>query len=608
MLSSEEKDQVQLYRLMSLLGAILIPAFGLLYRGSYPEAVNPAWAQYGLSALFAGLFGASYLSRGVRRRYVPLMWILLYVQMGWITAVAALNRFGNEHALGMLLVYASIGVVIELGSRSFRPILWFLATGFLIAATGLSLTPAPQTAPAILLGVMGAVALTIGFSVQGRLSIRAALTDREKRLDERRRKLESLYEATSRLLEADRSGAVSNHVHEVLRAVFDYPLNYTGFLEGDLIVPADTTTDASLRGPNPSPQPMSKDTVSARALRAGDTVVIEDVGTLDNDIDYGEVISAAGVPIGDHGAIVLGRADGRDFDGFNLRLIEVLADYAALVLGRLERETALKEAKDAAEEAVRLKSAMLANMSHEIRTPLTSIIGFSEAIGEEVETLEDGPDEASLARLDRFATLIEQGGTRLLDTLDGVLNLSRLEAEQMELTAEPVDLADQAVRIADELGPTAAEKGLDLEVRTDDAPAMALADGNGVQIVLQNLVSNAIKYTDEGGAEVRAYQNGEAAVLEVEDSGIGMASEMAEDLFEPFRQASEGLAREYEGTGIGLAVTKEAVEQMGGTLDVETEKGVGSCFTVRLPVAEEASRPPNGTDPSPPRTTADAAV
>ncbi|WP_251963914.1 PAS domain-containing protein [Salinibacter ruber] len=289
-----------------------------------------------------------------------------------------------------------------------------------------------------------------------------------------------------------------------------------------------------------------------------------------------------------------------------------------------------EKAKEEAQEASRLKSALLANMSHEIRTPLTSIIGFAEALGSESAELEL-PGESPLPK---YAALIEKGGKRLLETLNGVLNLSKLQAGQMEMEAGPTCLPEQARLAAEELRPEAEEKGIGLELETGGGPTdgkanptavegkpalaeadiVANADEGGVQIVVRNLLSNAIKYTEEGGVTVRTYredadqkdgdqkdgdqkdrgqedrnpQEDSWAILEVEDTGIGMDPSVAEGLFEPFRQASEGMSREYEGTGIGLAVTREAVDQMGGSIEVETQKGAGTCMTVRLPLAGEA--------------------
>ena len=260
---------------------------------------------------------------------------------------------------------------------------------------------------------------------------------------------------------------------------------------------------------------------------------------------------------------------------------------------RKRKARRLKQAKEQAElskleaeEASRMKSAMLANMSHEIRTPLTGIIGFAEAIGDEI----DGDGGVA-----HFADLIEDSGRRLLDTLDAVLNLSKLEAGQMTLESRPIDLADQARQVAREFAAEADDSGLALEVEAEEAGARA--DEGGLQIVLQNLLSNAIKYTEEGTVQVRTYREDGEAVLQIEDTGIGMDPAVAESLFEPFRQGSEGLSREYEGTGIGLAVTKKATEQMGGSIDVETEKGQGSTFTARLPAADrKATR--SATDPN----------
>jgi signal transduction histidine kinase len=261
--------------------------------------------------------------------------------------------------------------------------------------------------------------------------------------------------------------------------------------------------------------------------------------------------------------------------GFVVGVLAVVAMLWVTALRRaVDRRTRqLRTAKEKAEEAARLKSSMLANMSHEIRTPLTSIIGFAEAIGESSEAAE------------RFAPLIEKSGKRLLETLDGVLNLSKLEAGQMELGEETVSLEEEAETLVEELRPQAEEAGIGCRVEANGQPVRARADKGGVQIALRNLVANAIKYTEDGEVVVRAYRDDETAVLEVEDTGIGMDPGRAEDLFEPFRQASEGMSREYEGTGVGLAVTKEAIDQMGGTIEVETEKGEGSRFTVRFPPA-----------------------
>ncbi len=409
--------------------------------------------------------------------------------------------------------------------------------------------------------------------------------EREKRLRERRQKVELLYEATNQLLRADDEEAVLDLVVTLIDETLGYPTTTIRLAQDDQLEPVRVPSAVQSHMPERPSYDVDGDTPAAEAYRIGKTCVYDDLSAVEESLDRGDVRATAYVPMGMHGIISVGSLEVGGISSFDLRLLEVLATYASVVLERLAREEELRKAKEEAERSSRAKSAFLANMSHEIRTPLTSIIGFAEILGTEAATLE------APGQLEKYADMIERSGKRLLETLDGVLNLSRLQSGEMVLEARPIRLEEEAGRTAEELRPKAEAKDVELRVATE--PAAAQANEGGVQIVARNLISNAVKYTEEGGGvKVRTYTDGTStAVLEVEDTGIGMDPSTAETLFEPFRQASEGLSREYEGTGIGLAITREAVQQMGGTVEVETEEGAGSCFTVRLPRASEETPP-----------------
>jgi len=408
------------------------------------------------------------------------------------------------------------------------------------------------------------------------VSIGRDVTDRqqrEERLRDRRRKIESLYDATKNLLTAERPVDVSRRIHDVIPHVFDYALSNTGFVDDDALVPMHKTVDNSEGVPSPEPRSVDGNSVAARALQTGETVVVEDVQALDNDVDYSALQSAAAIPIAEYGVIVLGQIEKREFAPFNLRLLEVLATYAAMVLDRLEGEKTLRAAKEKAEEASRLKSAMLANMSHEIRTPLTSVTGFAELLTDHLE-----------GRMQTFAEQIYNGGVRLQKTLDSVLQLSRLEAGVYELDRTPLSLGALIEETVDMLRLSAEEKALRLNVELPDGPVEGAFNEGAVNRILENLLENAIKFTPNGGTiEVRAHTDGDDAVLEVEDTGVGISEAALPDIFRAFKQESEGMAREYEGSGLGLSIVQRLADAHGGTVEVESEKGVGTRFTVRLP-------------------------
>ena len=253
----------------------------------------------------------------------------------------------------------------------------------------------------------------------------------------------------------------------------------------------------------------------------------------------------------------------------------------------------LTEAKEKAEEASQLKSAMLANMSHEVRTPLTSITGFAELMSEEAE-----------GQARRFANLIYENSQRLLETLGSVLRLSKLEAGKQTLRFEEVDLVEEARSLATEQSERASEAGVDLRLELDCDTCRCLLDRGAVQRILRNLVGNAIKFTPEGGEVVIRLEQGTDgagrdsdgpfthALLEVEDTGAGMSESFQKEMFKAFRQEEQTARGGHEGSGLGLSITKQLVDLLHGEIEVESEKGVGTCFRIRLP------RIPEGADPS----------
>ncbi len=557
-LTIDEKVAVQVYRLMCLLGVPLPPAVGLLQNASGLEVIAPMWARIGISGVLVTLLGASYVSKKVRHCYVTLSWGVLCLMMVWVTALAAVNQFAGEYAIVFLFAYALFGGLVALGSESLGPLLGVLSAGGLLLGGAFLWTPTLQTNPLILGGIMAFTALFEGVAVHWGLSVRKQLEGQERELRAQQNRLDRILETSpNAIVRLGRDGTfvqVSGRAEEV------FGLGTEELLGRPYDDPAWEIATFSGKDVPEEEMPF------ARVLQSGRPVRDQEV-SIERPDGIRRFLSVRGTPLcGEEGEVQEALFHFRD------------------VTEREHREQILRKARQEAEEAAGLKSALLANMNHEIRTPLTAIIGFAEAVGteaSEIELPEDSP-------LPGYADLIEQSGKRLLETLEGILDLSQLEAGRMELSAEPVDLGDQARRAAEVLRPEAREKEIDLQLETRGAEARA--DEDGVQIVLQNLVGNAIKYTGEGGTVwVRTYPESGRAVLEVEDTGAGMEPEMVDRLFEPFRQASTGLSREYEGTGVGLTVTKKAAEQMGGSIEVETEDGEGSRFIARLPIAENGA-------------------
>jgi signal transduction histidine kinase/response regulator of citrate/malate metabolism len=234
-------------------------------------------------------------------------------------------------------------------------------------------------------------------------------------------------------------------------------------------------------------------------------------------------------------------------------------------------EIELITAKEKAEEMNRLTSAFLTSMSHEIRTPLTSILGFATLIAEEVDE-----EKRELAHL------IRSSGKRLLDTLNSVLDLSLLEAGKFELALDDLDVGAEVREKVRLLLPIANEKGLRIGF-TVSGPTRSRLDRSCLDRILNNLIGNAIKFTHEGEVRVEVGLRDRDVLLQIQDTGIGISPSFRPYLFEEFKQESTGLARLYEGSGIGLAITKRLVDMMDGRIEVDSEQGRGTTFRLYFP-------------------------
>jgi PAS domain S-box-containing protein len=238
------------------------------------------------------------------------------------------------------------------------------------------------------------------------------------------------------------------------------------------------------------------------------------------------------------------------------------------------REAELNEAKEKAEAMNHLKSTFLANMSHELRTPLINIMGYAEILIDEAE------DEMSQEML----TSILRGGERLRDTLNSILDLSNLESSRTDMLFSTCDLNQISQKAFNEYKEAAVAVGLQLDLELCESPVFALIDDKLLLQVVKNLINNAIKYTDSGFVKIVTSINGtgrnKTASIKVIDSGIGIPHDKLEQIFEPFRQVSEGAGRRYEGAGLGLTIAKKYVELMAGEISVESREGIGSVFSL----------------------------
>jgi len=240
---------------------------------------------------------------------------------------------------------------------------------------------------------------------------------------------------------------------------------------------------------------------------------------------------------------------------------------------RKKLELDLILAKDKAEEMDRLKTTFLSNMSHELNTPMSGIIGFSELLLSEM----DNKNHREMAKI------IHRSSRRLNETLNSILDLSKIESKNLDLIFSNIDLVTLIQESKYAFSDAINKKGLKFIISCEQEKVFINSDLNIVHKVLYNIIDNSVKYTNEGEIAISLNESSENVIIKVTDTGIGIPEEDLSQIFEPFRQGSEGLNRKFEGMGLGLTITRKYVELLGGKLNIQSDQGSGTNIEIVLP-------------------------
>ena len=537
-----EEASVHAYRLLLIVGAVVMIPFGFLLRMAMPDAVDPMLFRVLFAGVMAGLAGLSFYRKGrplVLRGSIVVEVLLVL----WFCALALANGTHLLYLMGLYFLVMVTALINGLSAENFRTHFAFsayaLAACIVVTAFGAS----PWAERLLFLAIVVFTLLLNKVIVVVRLRITEGL-----------RRGQAHFEEAQRV--ASLASWEYNEQTDTLRWS-DEAFRLLGYAPG-AVEPSWGAARARIHAGDVKRARVALGRMLASEKRQRVRVRISQP---DGSVRYVDIV---GVP--------------ERVPGGKLRLFGVALDMTDQVRRDQAQEyqaAELRAARDRAEELARLKDAFLANMSHEIRTPLTAIIGFSELLADEVP-------EASRD----FALRIENGGRRLLETLNSVLDLARLEADQVTLTPSAVPLHREVVEVARLYEQRAARKNVGLRVYVPEN-LHVWADRAALHRVVTNLLSNAVKFTERGTITVYTESVADPGPprlrLCISDTGPGIDPRFLPRLFNEFEQASSGQSRTHEGSGLGLAITRRLIRLMDTEIEVESQIGEGTTFTVTLP-------------------------
>ncbi|MEO0559058.1 MAG: ATP-binding protein [Bacteroidota bacterium] len=535
--SDDTTVAIRALRLGLVFVSLFVPLYGWAYHLTVPEAYDPVWARVVLSVAALILLIGSYVVSSIRDQPRPWLVGLTVVLLSWYGYLTWANALDPGYAMGYTFLIVSVALAYSIVWNRPEPFSIILMVAFAISvvvALAVRAEDAHLSRWLFLLSI-ASCEIAVFFAFSGRLVIGRDLRRSQARLS-----------AAERLAG---TGTWSTHLPTGRRTWSK------GLYE---ILGVDPGQDAP-----PSPRefviPEDQDLVERlnEKLFEEGTTGTQRFRVMRPDGEVRWLQTAVELT--------------RDATGRPRSLHGVSQD----VTEQMAREAELAKARDEAEAAAAAQSSFLANMSHEIRTPLTAIIGFAQML-----RMEAGPE------LQDLAEPIQTGGERLLNTLNSVLDLAKMDSGETHLTLAPTDVVTAIAGLAGPYQKEAEEKGLVFSADLPSELLLALADPEALKRVVENLLSNAVTYTVSGYVQIAVRRTATHAEIGVFDSGIGMdVSFVEQQLFQPFQQASEGWDRTYEGTGLGLTISHRLVEAMNGSIQVESEKGAGSRFVVALPLA-----------------------